>query len=316
MGSAIYDDSTIDPADYANSEGNPDNIVGHVSCNRTLWMFNTNTIECYYNSGAVMPFERISGACLEFGCAAAFSIVKMNNSVFWLGGNTSGTGQIFTATGLQPQAISTRAVDIAIQGYATTSDAVAYSYQQNGHHFYVINFPTANTSWAFDTTTSLWHERAYTNNGVLERHRANSHSFGFGKHLVGDYANGNIYILDENAYLDNGVPITRERTAPHMTQDEARLFYNSFQLDMEVGVGLDGITQGTNPQVMLTWSDDGGHSWSNEKWTDIGKIGERRRRALWRRLGTSRDRVFRVVITDPVKVTLIGAEVDAAAGVS
>jgi hypothetical protein len=90
--------------------------------------------------------------------------------------------------------------------------------------------------------------------------------------------------------------------------------HNSFQLDMEVGVGLDGTTQGTDPQVMLQWSDDGGHTWSNERWADIGKIGKRRTRVIWRRLGSSRDRVYRVMVSDPIKVVLIGAELDVEEG--
>jgi hypothetical protein len=85
---------------------------------------------------------------------------------------------------------------------------------------------------------------------------------------------------------------------------------------MEVGVGLDGAvsTQGHNPQAMLQYSDDGGHSWSDEKWVSFGKIGKRLKRAIWRRLGQSRDRVFRVTITDPVKIAIIGAEMDIVQG--
>ena len=134
--------------------------------------------------------------------------------------------------------------------------------------------------------------------------------------MVGDYEDGKIYELSEETYSDNGVEITRRRTAPHITDALDRIFYSSFQLDMESGTGIDGIGQGTDPQAMLQFSDDGGHSWSNEKWASFGKIGNRYRRAIWRRLGHSRDRVFRLTVTDPVKVTLIGAEMDLFKGAS
>lgn len=308
---------TFDALDISSSEGNPDNIVSVLSDHRDLWLFNTQSTEVWFNSGNNdFPFERIQGAFVEQGCSAPFSVAKMNNTVFWLGGDDKGQGIVYMAQGYQPKRISTHAVETAIQSYGTISDARAYTYQENGHHFYVLNFTNANTTWVFDTTTMLWHERVYTYQGAFQRHRADCHAFFNGKHIVGDYQNSNLYELSETIYLDNGSAITRQRVAPHVSQDMMRVFYSKFQLDIEAGTGLDGIAQGTDPQAMLKFSDDGGHSWSNEKWTSFGKIGQTKRRAIWRRLGNSRDRVYSVTITDPVKVALIGAEVDLMAGVS
>jgi hypothetical protein len=67
-------------------------------------------------------------------------------------------------------------------------------------------------------------------------------------------------------------------------------------------------TPGYDPQVMLRWSDDSGHTWSSEHWTSMGKIGEYGYRTFWRRLGSSRDRVYEVSGTDPVKIAIMGAE--------
>lgn len=305
-------DTTIDELDFATSEGNPDNIVGHISVHRELWMFNEKTTEIFYNSGdADFPFARLEGGFIEFGCGARFSIAKMNNTVFWIGKNEAGTGIVYKAQGYQPQRISTHAVEQAIQGYADFSDATAFCYQQEGHNFYVLNFPSADTTWVFDDTTGLWHERAFTNDGVLERHRANFYTFGHDIHLVGDHETGKIYKLDPETYTDDGAAITRLRIAPHLTSGLKRVTFHKFQLDMETGVGIDGSGQGDNPQAMMEFSDDGGHTWSNEIWTSFGAIGARNARAIWRRLGTSRDRVFSITITDPVKVVLIGAEMEA-----
>lgn len=308
---SALNDVTFDALDFATSEGSPDNVIGTLSDHRDLWVFNSQSIEIFFNSGnADFPFERIQGAYIEHGLAAAFSIAKMNNTVFWLGRDDKGSGMVFMARGYQPQRISTHAVEQAIQGYGDISDAVAYSYQENGHHFYVLNFTEANTTWVFDTTTNLWHERAYTSLGQFQRHRANCHAYAFSTHIVGDYETGKIYEFSSAIYSDDGNEIVRRRVAPHITDGLKRISYHCFQLDVEGGVGLDGLGQGTDPQVMIQFSDDGGHSWSNEKWASLGKIGQTKRRALWRRLGMSRDRVFRVTISDPVKTTLIGAEID------
>lgn len=305
-------DVTFDALDIASSEGNPDNVVGVLSVHRDLWLFNQNTIEVFYDSGnSDFPFERTEGAFIEHGCAAAFSIAKLANTIFWVAQDDSGAGIVFMATGFQPQRISTHAIEKAISEYGDISTARAYTYQERGHFFYVINFPNADTTWVYDTATSLWHERTYSNSGVQERHRADCHAFAYSKHVVGDYSNGNLYELSSSVYSDDSAPITRMRTSPHIIIDDLnKVFYHKFQLDLETGTGLDGSGQGTDPQAILQFSDDGGHSWSNEKWASLGKIGERFTRAIWRRLGSARDRVFKVTITDPIKVTLIGAELE------
>lgn len=306
---------SFDGLDFADLVGTSDNLVGQIAVDRQLWLFGQSTAQVWYDTGAAaFPFAPISGAYIEIGCAAKFSIAKLGNSPLWLGSNSEGNGIVFMANGYVPQRISTFAVEEAIQSYRFIGDARAFTYQMDGHGFYVLNFPSANTTWVFDLSTGLWHERAYTNNGQLERHRANCHALAFPSlnsvHVVGDYATGAIYQMSNNVYSDAGNPITRLRTAPHLIADLDRVFYHKFQLDIETGVGIDGAGQGVNPQVILDYSDDGGHKWSNEKWTGFGAIGARKARAIWRRLGQSRDRVFRVKITDPVKVTLIGAELD------
>lgn len=303
----------IDALDIASSEGNPDDIVGLISDHRELWLFNERTTEVFYNSGnADFPFERIEGAFIEVGCAARWSIQKMNNRVFWLGADEKGRGIIYMAQGFQPQRISTHSIEQAIEGYGDISGATAYTYQRNGHYFYAINFSSANTTWVYDTSTGLWHERVYTNNGDFERDRAQFHAYAYSTNVVGDYENGKIYAFSDTVYTDDGDVVTRQRVFPHLSNAQKRLVIHSLQIDLRTGVGLDGATtlQGHNPQAVLDFSDDGGYSWSNEKWGQIGKIGRRLTRLLFRRLGVSRDRVFRLTITDPVPVHLISAELE------
>jgi hypothetical protein len=309
-------DITFDAGDFATSEGSPDAIISLISNARLLWVFNETTTEVFYNSGDDFPFTRTDGAFIQVGCAAKFSVAKIDNAVFWLTRSSDGGYQVYMASGLQPQRVSTHPVETEIQRYENAEDAVAYTYQENGHNFYVLNFPSARTTWVFDTATGLWHERVYQKQGVLDRHRSETHAYLWDKHIVSDFETGQIYEMKSNIYSDDGVEILRERIAPHASAGMKRMFFNSFQLDIETGTGLDGIQQGTDPQAMLTWSDDGGHTWSNEHWVSFGKIGKTKARALWRRLGSSRDRVFKIRISDPVKVCLIGAEIDVATGAS
>jgi hypothetical protein len=139
--------------------------------------------------------------------------------------------------------------------------------------------------------------------------------------LLGDYQNGNIYELDKNNYTDNGQNVRRLRRAPHLVSDFQRQYFDELQIQFQPGVGLTGITTplnnevvGADPQAMLRWSNDGGSTYSNEHWTTIGKIGKYKNRAIWRRLGTARDRVFEVVVSDPINAVIISANLKATAG--
>lgn len=307
---------TLDALDIATVEGSPDNLVGLSVHRQSIYFFGTQSIEVYYNSGdADFPFARIQGAVIDIGCAATRSIAKVADTLYWLGGDDTGSGIVYRMQGHQAERISTPAIESVIRDQSSTNvaSARAWTYQQGGHAFYCLNIPGTNSTWCFDSSTSLWHERQYLNLWSLERHRADCHAVAFGTNVVGDYVNGKVYALDPATYSDSGTSIPRIRTAPHMSEGMARLFHKSFQLDMETGVGLQSGT-GSDPQVMLRWSDDGGHTWSSERWVSAGALGNRKTRVIWRRLGSARDRVYEIRITDPVKTVLIGAEVDIEGG--
>lgn len=311
---SLLDGTSIDALDFASAEGSPDGVVAILSNFREIWVFGTNSVEVWYNTGASdFPLQRIQGAFNELGCAAAFSVAKMDNGVFWLGKDARGQGIVYRANGYQGQRISTHAVEWHIQQYGNISDAIAYTYQQDGHSFYVLTFPSADKTWVYDVATGAWHERAGWDNGAFTRHRSNCQMFFANDTVVGDYQNGNLYAFDLEVYADNGQIqrwLRSWRALPTGQNSLKRTAHHSLQLDCETGVGLN-LGQGSDPQVMLRWSDDGGHTWSNEHWASVGKIGEYGRRVFWRRLGMTlklRDRVYEISGTDPVKITLLGAE--------
>jgi hypothetical protein len=132
-------------------------------------------------------------------------------------------------------------------------------------------------------------------------------------YLVGDYENGKVYSIENAIYTEDGTTIRRLRRAPHLVADFQREYFDELQIQFQPGVGLnDG--QGSDPQAMLRWSNDGGSTWSNEHWTTIGKIGRYTNRAIWRRLGFARDRIFEVAISDPVKAVIISANLKSSVG--
>lgn len=311
---SLLDGLSIDPLDFASAEGTPDQLTSLVVTNREVWLFGTNSIEVWYNANAIdFPLARIQGASNELGCAAPFSVAKIDNSIFWLGSDARGRGIVYRSNGYAGVRASNHALEWHIQQYSTINDAVAYTYQQDGHLFYVINFPTADKTWAYDISTQSWHERAGFSNGVLVRHRSACQMNFNNEIVVGDYANGNLYAFDPDVYTDNGQIqkwLRSWRALPSGKNDLKRTAQHSLQLNCETGVGLVA-GQGFDPQVMLRWSDDGGHTYSSEHWVSMGKLGEYGYRAIWRRLGMTvklRDRVYEVSGTDPVKIAIMGAE--------
>ena len=318
--------SPVSPAlSYGTKDGAPDQLVSLIVDHREVYLLGETSSEVWVDVGAVpFPFQRIPGTSTQHGIAAKFSMSRVGNSFAYVSRNLRGQGQIMMMNGYQPQRISTHAVENTLVDQPITN-AIAWTYQLEGHEVYVVTFPSIGVNgltWAYDTATGMWHKWMWTNNlGQYERHRGNCASTFQGYVMVGDYSNGNIYYLDPTNYTDNGQGIRRLRRCPHLVTDLQRQFFEELQIQFQPGVGLAGITTplnqeivGADPQAMLRWSNDGGSTWSNEHWVSIGQQGKYKNRAIWRRLGWSRDKVFEVVVTDPVKAVIVSANLKATEG--
>lgn len=318
---SLLDGTSIDPLDFASAEGAPDGLVSMIVDHREVWLYGNNSVEVWYDSGgADFPLSRIQGAFNEIGCAATYSVAKLDNGLFWLAADARGQGMVYRANGYTGQRISTHAVEWQIQQYGTISDAIAYTYQQDGHSFYVLTFPTAGKTWVYDVSTQAWHERAGFDSGSFTRHRSNCQAAFNNEIIVGDFETADIYAFDMEVFADGGNIqkwLRSWRAIPSGQNTLKRTAHHSLQLDCETGAFFDPGLMAINsqPQIMLRWSDDGGHTWSNEHWQSTGAYGDYKKRVYWRRLGMTlklRDRVYEISGTDPVKVEILGAELSAA----
>lgn len=296
---SLYDFSTMWSAlDFASAESNPDKIVAVQVDHREIWIFGTKTVEIWYNSGdSTFPFARVSGAYIELGCAAPWSVAKLDNTQFWLGTN----GSVVRAQGYTPMIVSTRAIETAISSYPRIEDARAFAYAQEGHAFYAITFPTADVTWVYDAATQAWHQRRSWGMG---RWRPTCYARLGNQHIVGDVSTGSLYKISPSCLTDAGQPIERVRVTPNIAQEDKRLIHSRLAIDFETGSASPSVP---NPQALLSWSDDGGRTWGNEHPASIGSQGQYKARAVWWRLGQSRNRVYKVRVTDPVPVAILGA---------
>lgn len=305
---------TFDALDFATAESNAEPIVSHIVNHGELLLFKQTVTEVWRDTGAPdFPYSKDGNAAIEQGCAATHSVVALDNSVFWLGGDKNGTGIVWRMNGYTPQRISHAGIEKAIQGYSDISDAIGFAQQKEGQTFYFLTFPTGNATWVYDVATRMWHERAYLlpATGAFQRHRATAMMFYAGEHIVGDWENGKLYALDLDYFSDNGDPMVSLRSAPHVSdRNYNRIRFNSIHVDIEGGVGL-ATGQGSAPVMMIRWSSDAGHTWSTLQEMSMGAIGNYKARARKTRLGSSRDRVFEISISDPVKRVVLGAALDA-----
>lgn len=304
--------SPFDPTQIASKTGGSDPIVAVAVVRRELWLIGSLTSEVWYNTGAAdFPFERQPGVFVEHGTAATYSVAAADVALFFLSQDRQGRGIVFRLNDYQTSRISTHAIEKEIQSYSTIADAIGFTYQQDGHTFYFLTFPTANRTWVYDMSTNQWHERVWTNpaDSSENRHLANAMAFAYGYNVAGDWRNGRIYTMDLGVYTDNGDPIVRRRSFPHFVYGGKRISYASFTADMEVGTELSVV--GT-PAVSLRWSDKRGATWGTPVTLDMrfGQTDQYYRSLLIRRLGIARDRVFELYWSFAYKTALNGAWIE------
>jgi len=295
--SELYDPSSWDPLDYATKEGATDNLRCVHSHNRDLWLLGESTLEVWYNSGDVFPFTRYQGGFINIGCKAARSVASDDVSVFWLDNNL----RVRRGVGVQSAIVSTPQIDYQIYALTGHADAIGFCYFQEGHGFYQLTI--ADKTFVYDTTTQFWHTRA--SGAGDNRHPAQCYAFFNDLHLVGHYNDGKIYYFNVNAYDNGGEMMRAIRAAQVVHSDEKRIFHGKLQIEFEGGVGGNAI---------LDWSDDGGHTWSSPYTVSIGEAGDYSHRAIWRKLGASRNRIYRVKVEDSVKKVITGASLEAVKG--
>lgn len=297
---------------FASKEGSNDPILAVTADYRELYLIGSQTTEIWATvSSAEFPFERIQGAFIEHGAVAFASIGRMDSGVFFLGRDDVGQGRVLRMQGFQPQVISTPALQAELQTYATLEDAIGYCYQQGGHSFYVLSFPTARKTWCFDSLTETWHERMYRNPalGRNEHHRSTCHALFNGLNVVGDRLSGKLFVLDPETIDDDGDPLISIRSSPHVYGGGKVGFCGTFELLMESGVGT-ASGQGSAPTATLRISRNGGRTFGVARQRTLGRAGEYEARARWNRNGRGRDFVFEVSISDPVKRVITGATVE------
>jgi hypothetical protein len=323
--SGLYDGATWSALNVATARGAGDNIEALIPLHRELWVFGQSHAEVYYDAGSVagttFAWARNNNVYLEVGCPVPASLCRLADTLAWVGGDERGRGIVYLLNGYTPQRISTHAVERSLQSALHLHGVKAYALQREGHQFYVVNNVADGFTWVYDLTTGLWHEWLAWSGSAYSAHPLTGAFYAtldnvFGTVQLAWTGADNVLYAISSAYLaDNGNPIKRTRRAAHLVNEQKRVVYSQFALDCNAGVQADGAAQSGTVSLNLSWSDDGGNTFTTPQSVSL-PAGNYKTRAVWRRLGHARDRVFEVSTTSNYNVTLNNAFLELGAGTS
>lgn len=285
--------------DYATAESSPDALVAVSVYNGALVLWGTTTIEFWAPSTGTEVFSNVQGSTAQWGLVAQWSVATLADSCYFLGRNANGQAQVCLLNGYQVKVVSTPDIEFEMNKQPV-GDANARAFSIAGHDFYEISIGTR--TWTFDANNGTWAEWQTSD----ARWAGEDVVAAYGKLLVADYRDQRLYVLDQDALTDGGELMAREIVTKHVAFDNNRFSLQELAVEFEYGTGLV-MGQGSDPQVMLQISRDGGHTWGAELWRALGKLGEYAKRVFWTRLGRARDYTFRLRISDPVKVVILNA---------
>jgi hypothetical protein len=285
-----------------------------IACQRTLWPVGTMTGEPWFNAGdPIFPFEEVFGQIVPHGTIAVYSVCTTDVNAFWLSQDKDGRAIFLMIEGYGAKRVSTFALEDEWLTYPRRDDAICYTYQQGGHTFVVIHFPSANKSWGYDLSTKQWHQRAWIDqNGTFNRERVCFHAFAYDTNVGMDWQTGQIYAIDQNTFTDAGQPIVCVRSFPHVVDELKQITITDITLDMQTGMlsgsaeqrqafsafsdgfsnGFGPVTKVDAPQVSLRISKDGGGTFGNRRIKTLMSAGHYRSLLRWRGCGMGRDFVF------------------------
>jgi hypothetical protein len=232
-------------------------------------------------------------------------------------------------TGQEPKKISNDSVDDLIATFTNPADMDAYIYKDGSHIFLQMSWTTDDVTLFYDITMDAWYrkemQRKLPVHGVpysgKVRHLSSCHAYFNNQHYVGSYKKPIVYNMSREHATNDGEPIKREFQAAHFFDPNYKMLQiNSIQLDMQMGLGESGSGTGEfqnpnddpliNPQVYLSLSRDNG-AFGNEAPAPLGKIGDTRARAIWRKKGQARDIIPKFTIYAPVgPIAILGGSIN------
>jgi hypothetical protein len=302
--SALGNGTDFSALDFATNEKAPDDTLTIIEDHGEAMCFGEETIEPWTNTGnSDFPFERNGSGIIERGLYARFSVSKDDNTLFFLGNDL----MVYRLNGYTPIIVSDEGTNTELSNYlkdgneANLRNAFAMTYTDHGHKFYILTVPNCGTH-VYDISTQQWHKRKHWD---YPTHQMAAYVYAYGKHLFCGIE-GNLYELTRDARNDAGTYLRRSRRARVVSQENKRFRFKKFELTMDMGNGLIN-DPATAPMLAIRWSDDNGRTWSNERQLSLGVAGDYQKSVITRNMGSSRNRIYEIYMTDNADFTVADA---------
>lgn len=301
--SQLNDATEYNTLDRYEAESAPDKIVRAIVSHREVIVLGERTTEVFQNTGAATgTFARMNGTEMEVGCGAEHSVVRLDNTIFWLGSD----GSVYRLQGYTPTRISTHALEQAISQQDMAS-ALAYTYEDRGHKIYYLTFPSGQT-FGYDVASGEWHRRRSQG---LNRWRVNALVRWDSQWIAGDFSNGKLFTVDWDVMTEDGEEIERRRISPVLHDSQNRITVHGAELVFATGEPGIPVDHSSDHAATMRYSKDGGKNWSSWKSRSIGVVGEFTKRVRFLRLGRGRQWLFDIRVTSPMRADLMAASMQA-----
>lgn len=290
-----------------------DKVKAIVTFREEIYCFGDDTIEIYINDGDT-PFIRQSRTSMYFGLTARDSLAVHQSGVFFLGKSDTGGSVVYqmgTDYSLTP--ISTPAITDRINEYVNEDAEGFVLTSKDGHIFYHLHLPALQTTLVYDMTTGMWHERQSQKPGgnadgsvSQDMYRGRNHTTFKGINLMSDWWSGKIFKEDTSVTTDDGNIRKLKRTSS-IFHNELK-YISVYALEFDINSGMGNTTgQGSAPIMMSKYSMDGGNTFEPEELIELGALGNYDQRVIINNIGTARNWVISIEISDPIDVVVMQA---------
>lgn len=296
---------------YASS----DVIVALATIGGSLIVFGPKSFEVWTETGnSLNPFSRQLGSAQWIGCQSPNSVAVLQDTLFWLGAGPVGHNIVFAMNAAgQVERISTNALEYQFARFNDPAGSVGFCYSDEGNYFYVLTFLDDDRTFVYDLSTKVWHERATRDAKLNINHQWNPMyaAFCYGDLYFGSINTPTLLFLDSESQQEwNGIPIVKTIVTPLYYDSYNNFIIREFMVYCNTGETSILSGQGSDPQMILQMSEDGGYTWSDEFVEPLGKQGEYLQTVRWFNLGESRNAVIKLTVSDPISLVVISAKLN------
>lgn len=283
--------------DYSNTEAKPDLAKAMIAANGYLYFPGQNTCEIWRDDGTT--FVREVQAVVARGCSAEYSPVEINGVLYWLDQGR----EIIALAGFSPRVLSTPALTKYIKSFSAVNDAIGMAVPIDGRYFYVLTFPAAKKTLAYDVLLNQFYEWTYWDSNKAEHTawKGISSATAWNKTFIGDKANGKIYEL--TGTTDDGDTIRTVLQTDFYDRGDA--YRTKFCTGIDL-VFKRADTNTTPKKMEIQWRDDGDTTW-NTRTVEIEAQNKTELIVSENRFGSYKSRMWRFVMSDATQAALVSA---------